>query len=52
MLEDHYRVLTRARMSFKQAKSQRLVLKKGKVENCFHFNVGDLVVLTVTEKPM
>ena len=52
MLEDQYRVLTWARMSYKLAKSQSLVRKKGKVENCFHCKVGGLVVLTVPEKPV
>ena len=54
MLEDQYRVLTWARMSFKQAKSQSLVRKKGKIEDCFHCKVERLVcvVLTVTEKPV
>ncbi|KAK1892351.1 Glutamyl-tRNA reductase [Dissostichus eleginoides] len=39
-------------MRFKPAKSRSMVLRKGKVEEKFWFNIEDTVIPTISEKPV
>lgn len=39
-----------AQMKFKSAKSRSMVLRKGKVEDKFHFNTTGIAIPTITEK--
>ncbi|XP_061925310.1 uncharacterized protein LOC133664585 [Entelurus aequoreus] len=41
-----------ARMRFKPAKSRSMVLKKGKVEDKFRFNITGTAIPTISEKPV
>ncbi|XP_060938981.1 uncharacterized protein LOC133018922 [Limanda limanda] len=41
-----------ARMRFKPAKSRSMVLRKGKVEDKFRFNITGTAIPTITEKPV
>ena len=41
-----------ARMRFKPVKSRSMVLRKGKVEDKFRFNIADTAIPTITEKPV
>ena len=39
-------------MRFKPVKSRSMVLRKGKVEDKFWFNIADTAIPTITEKPV
>ena len=52
MLEDLERLISWSRMKFKPTKSRSLVLKKGKVQDRFHFRINGELIPTVTGQPV
>ncbi|KAF7644982.1 hypothetical protein LDENG_00212660 [Lucifuga dentata] len=46
------RLITRARMMFKPAKSRSLVLRKGRVEDKYRLHLDGVLIPSVSEKPM
>lgn len=52
ILEDLCKTIWSARMEFKPSKSRSLVLRKGCIENCFQFRIGEEPIPTVSERPV
>lgn len=52
ILEGLQKLMEWARMSFKPSKSRSMVLKKGKVDDKFRFNIAGTPIPSITEKPV